>query len=121
MTTLVGTALVVITVRLICLSLIKMEFVKKRFQSVGVQDETSDRSKGIRACSAPNGNLTPPGFHITTVHSRGKKYGPNDSIGLAGLSGQDSLYPDRGRKSTASRTSLIESASVLPASRAQSA
>lgn len=46
------------------------------------------------ACSTNNSKMTPPGFHITAPHN-GSRYNESNSIGLAGLSGQDSLG-DRG-------------------------
>lgn len=42
------------------------------------------------ACSTNNSKMTPPGFHITAPHE-GSRFNSSNSIGLAGLSGQDSL------------------------------
>jgi|GEM_PF-2121801 len=50
----------------------------------------SDRSGRLEACSTDNSKKTPPGFHLTAVHN-GKRYNSSNSLGLAGLSGQDSL------------------------------
>ncbi len=44
----------------------------------------------LKACSEGNSNQTPPGFHITAPHN-GTKYQEHNSVGLAGLSGQNSL------------------------------
>lgn len=42
------------------------------------------------ACSTTNSKMTPPGFHITAPHS-GSRFNSSNSLGLASLSGQDSL------------------------------
>ncbi|WII70574.1 L,D-transpeptidase [Bdellovibrio sp. 22V] len=55
----------------------------------------SDRSGRMEACSTDNSKKTPPGFHITARHLYGSRYNDNNSIGLAGLCGQNSLG-DRG-------------------------
>ncbi|WP_413942861.1 hypothetical protein [Bdellovibrio sp. HCB-162] len=50
----------------------------------------SDKSRRLEACSTDNSHKTPPGFHITARHN-GARYNDSNSLGLAGLSGQDSL------------------------------
>ncbi|UOF01144.1 hypothetical protein [Bdellovibrio reynosensis] len=48
------------------------------------------RRDSINMCSKYGSLKTPPGFHITTPYS-GVKYDNSNSLGLGGLSGQDSL------------------------------
>ncbi|KHD90042.1 MAG: hypothetical protein OM95_00540 [Bdellovibrio sp. ArHS] len=50
----------------------------------------ADRSGRLEACSTENSRKTPPGFHLTAVHN-GARYNSSNSLGMAGLSGQDSL------------------------------
>ncbi|KYG67606.1 hypothetical protein AZI85_17145 [Bdellovibrio bacteriovorus] len=50
----------------------------------------SDRSGRLEACSTENSRKTPPGFHLTATHN-GARYNSSNSLGMAGLSGQDSL------------------------------
>jgi hypothetical protein len=45
----------------------------------------------LKACSTTNSKQTPPGFHITAAHTGGSRFSEDNSIGLAGLSGQNSL------------------------------
>ncbi|XGC80161.1 hypothetical protein ACES2L_12595 [Bdellovibrio bacteriovorus] len=49
------------------------------------------RTGRMEACSTENSRMTPPGFHITARHRYGARYNENNSIGLAGLCGQNSL------------------------------
>lgn len=49
-----------------------------------------ERNRRLEACSTPNCRKTPPGFHLTARHN-GARYNDSNSLGLAGLSGQDSL------------------------------
>lgn len=53
------------------------------------------RTGALEACSTENSRKTPPGFHITARHRYGAKYNESNSLGLAGLCGQNSLG-DRG-------------------------
>ncbi|WP_374073716.1 hypothetical protein [Bdellovibrio bacteriovorus] len=50
----------------------------------------SAKNGKLEACSSDNSHKTPPGFHITARHN-GARYNDSNSLGLAGLSGQDSL------------------------------
>ncbi|UOF01142.1 hypothetical protein [Bdellovibrio reynosensis] len=49
------------------------------------------RTGRMEACSTENSRKTPPGFHITAAHRNGAKYNQYNSLGLAGLCGQNSL------------------------------
>lgn len=51
----------------------------------------SDHTGRLEACSTENSKKTPPGFHITVPHRYGARYNESNSLGLAGLSGQNSL------------------------------
>ncbi len=49
--------------------------------------------EGPLPCAEGSKHLTPPGFHLTAQHT-GSSYGPNDSLTLIGLQGQQSLTRD---------------------------
>lgn len=55
----------------------------------------SAKNGKLEACSSDTSHKTPPGFHITAAHRGGQRYNESNSLGLASLSGQNSLG-DRG-------------------------
>ncbi len=44
-----------------------------------------------QACHRNGSHLTPAGFHLTSFHDGGDKYGPHNSFGMVGLEGQGSV------------------------------
>lgn len=49
------------------------------------------RTNRVVPCSSAESQRTPPGMHMTARHIGGSRYNERNSLGLAGLCGQDSL------------------------------